>query len=60
MKTEQYQIDRLVYRIEMLRERIKELEEWQAKARTDIDRMAQTIMDLSEPKTPQVATPESA
>ncbi len=59
MQSEQYQIDRLVYRIELLRERIKELEAWQEKAREDMARMEQAIVVLSEPRTPGVVAPKA-
>ena len=38
------------YRIDLLQNRIKELEAWQEKARQDIARMEQAIVALAEPR----------
>jgi hypothetical protein len=38
------------YRIDLLQNRIKELEAWQEKAREDIARMERAIVALAEPR----------
>ena len=38
------------YRIDLLQNRVKELEEWQEKAREDIARMERCIIALAEPR----------
>ena len=38
------------YRIDLLQNRVKELEAWQEKAREDIARMEQAIVALAEPR----------
>ena len=45
------------YRIDLLAARVRELEEWQEKAREDIARMEACIVALAEPRSTRQASP---
>jgi chaperonin cofactor prefoldin len=47
-------MDNAQYRIDLLQNRIAQLEQWQQKAREDIQRMEQAIVELAKPRSTQL------